>query len=217
MRTVAFREMKHGSREDYMLLAGYERSYAAGAPERVLRALAQLDAEPLLGYQVTRLEHSLQAATRADRDGADADWVVSALLHDIGDALAPCNHDQLAAATLRPFVRDECTWVVAHHGLFQRVYYAHHYGEDPNGRDRLAAHPHYQACVDFCERWDQSSFDPDYDSLSLESFAPLVRQVLGRMPWDPVILREGEAVGLPPERHAVRRANGREGADPIKR
>ena len=199
MRTVAFREMKQGSRDDYRLLAEYERSYIAGAPERVLRTLAQLDAEPLLGYRVTRLEHSLQAATRADRDRADADWVVSTLLHDIGDTLAPTNHDQLAAAIIRPVVRDECTWVVAHHGLFQRVYYAHHYGEDPNGRARFASHPYYQACVDFCERWDQSSFDPDYDSFPLDYFAPLVRQVLGRRPWDPETLREGEALGLPPE------------------
>ena len=199
MRTVAFREMKHGSREDYLLLSEYEQSYVAGAPDRVLHALAQLDAEPLLGYQVTRLEHSLQAATRADRDGADADWVIAALLHDIGDVLAPANHDQLAAAIIRPFVREECTWVVAHHGLFQMVYYAHHYGEDPNGRIRFNDHPYYQACVDFCERWDQSSFDPDYDSLSLDHFAPLVRQVLGRRPWAPEVLKEGQAVGLPPE------------------
>ena len=130
-----------------------------------------------LGYQVDRYTHSLQTASRALRDGADEETVVCALLHDIGDVLAPDNHSAVAAAILRPFVGERNHWVVQHHGLFQGYYYFHHRGEDRNARDRYRGHPHYQACVDFCERWDQQSFDPDYPTLPLTRFEPMVRRV----------------------------------------
>lgn len=180
--TVGFTRMKDGTREDYELLDRFERQHAAGTAERILQALGALE-HSLAGYQVSRLEHSLQTASRAKRDGADIDWVVAALLHDLGDELAPYNHDAFAAAILEPYVGEEVTWVIRHHGLFQRTYYAHHMGGDPDARERYRDHPHYQACVDFCERWDQASFDPHYDSLPLEAFAPLVREVFAREPW----------------------------------
>ena len=153
--------------------------------------------ESLGGYRVNRLEHALQTATRARRDGADDDWVVAALLHDIGDGLAPQNHDRFAAEILRPFLREEVTWVVEHHAAFQMVYFAHHYGWNPNERERFKDSPYYQSCVDFCERWDQSSFDPDYEMDSLESFRPAVQRVFARKPYDPEVLRPGECLGLP--------------------
>jgi predicted HD phosphohydrolase len=181
-KTVGFTQMKDGTREDYALLDRFERQWAAGTADRILQALRALD-HSIAGYQVSRLEHSLQTATRAHRDGADVDWVVAALLHDLGDELAPYNHDALAAAILEPYVREEVTWVIRHHGLFQRKYYAHHMGGDPDARERYRGHPHYRACVDFCEHWDQASFDPDYDSLPLEAFAPMVREVFARTPW----------------------------------
>ena len=130
MKTVKFRQMKDGDREDYSFLSKHEIEYASHTPERLLRALQELD-ESLSGYQVTRLGHSLQTATRAWRDGADLDWVVSALLHDIGDIYAPYNHDEYAATVLRPFVREQCAWCVQTHGDFQLVYYAQHVGADP--------------------------------------------------------------------------------------
>jgi len=148
------------------------------------------------GYQITRLDHSLQTATRAAEDGADADWVVTALLHDLGDMLSPMNHDTVAAAILAPYVRAECTWVLRHHGLFQLKYYGEHVGQDPDGRDRFRNHPNYDACVAFCERWDQTSFDPAYPTRSLESFEPMVRAVFARSAWDPEVIREG--VNVPP-------------------
>jgi predicted HD phosphohydrolase len=183
-RIVGFTQMKHGTREDYELLEHHERDYLRMLPDRIMGALEALRGG-LGGYPVTRLEHSLQAATRARRDGADTELIVAALIHDIGDDLAPFNHAEIAAAALRPFVRAEVTWIVAQHGLFQSYYYAHHLGGDRNGRDRHREHRWYRACEAFCADWDQSSFDPGYRSDALESFEPLVREIFTRKAWDP--------------------------------
>ncbi|MFO1040087.1 MAG: HD domain-containing protein [Geminicoccaceae bacterium] len=195
MRTVEFKAMKDGTREDYALLAAYEKEHLAGLGDRILAALAPL-AQSFPGYKVTRLEHSLQTASRALRDGADTDWIVTALLHDIGDDLAPYNHDSMAATILQPYVREECAWVLRHHGLFQLVYYGHHVGLDPNARDKHRGHPCYDAAVTFCERWDQAAFDPDYPTLPLETFEPLVREVFAREAWSEAHLRPGVQVPL---------------------
>lgn len=196
-KRVSFTQMKDGTRDDYLLLRGLEEQYVRGTADRLLDELAKQSDETLTGYRITRLEHALQAASRAENDGADIDWIVSALLHDIGDRLSPANHDKFAAEIIRPYVRDECTWVVEHHGSFQKVYYIHHYGGDPEERARFAGHPYYRTCVDFCERWDQSSFDPDYASRDLGHFAPLVREVFARPPHDAAVLCKGQSVGLP--------------------
>ena len=194
---VSFTQMKDGTREEYQMLHELEKPFLAGTAERLLRELASQADETLSGYKITRLQHALQSATRARRDGADIDWVVAALLHDIGDGLAPQNHDRFAAEILRPFLRQEVTWVVEHHGTFQMVYYAHHYDWDRELRQKYSPSPHYQACVDFCERWDQSSFDPDYPMDPLESFAAEVREVFARKAWDAAVIREGVVTGLP--------------------
>ncbi|MEO1197653.1 MAG: peptidase [Pseudomonadota bacterium] len=196
-RTVSFSQMKDGTKEDYLLLEELEKPFVDATAERLLAALAAQEDETLTGYKISRLGHGLQAATRAMDDGADIDWIVSALLHDIGDALAPYNHDEYAAAILRPFVREECTWVVEHHAAFQAYYYAHHHGGNRHRRDQFKDTPHYKACVDFCERWDQSSFDPAYPTKPLDTFAPMVREVFARKPNDPSVIRAGEAIGLP--------------------
>ena len=145
MQTVQFTQMRDGTKAEYDLLHEMERHYIAALPDRILGALRALD-DGLGGYRVSRLQHSLQAATRAERDGADSDWVVAALVHDIGDALAPENHSQLAAAVIRPYVRAEVTWAVLMHGVFQQHYYGHHLGLDPDARGALGAknhgHPH---------------------------------------------------------------------------
>ena len=164
----------------------------------MLAELKRQGDETLSGYKITRLEHGLQSATRARREGADIDWVVSALLHDIGDGLALQNHDRFAGEVLRPFVREECAWTVEHHGIFQMFYYGHHYGWDRDKRDEYKDHPYYRSCAEFCERWDQSSFDPDYDSDPLESFVDNVREVFSRKAYDLAVMCEGEVVGLPP-------------------
>jgi predicted HD phosphohydrolase len=182
--TVAFRAMKDGTPGDYALLHDHENAFRDALPDRLLAALRRMD-DGLGGYQVSRFTHSLQTATRAEVDGADVEWVVAALLHDLGDELAPDNHGQLAAAILRPYVRAEVTWVVRMHGAFQMVYYGHHVGLDPNARDAYAGHDWYQSCVEFCERWDQASFDPDFPTLPLEHFEPALRAVFSRAPFDP--------------------------------
>ena len=158
--------------------------------------------EGLSCYKITRLGHALQSATRAWRDGADIDWVVCALLHDIGDIYAPYNHDEYAAAILRPFVREQCSWCVQAHGDFQMVYYGHHVGGNPNKRDQFAGHIYFDDCASFCERWDQSSFDPDYDTLSIDFFAPMVREVFARQAYDPDVIRAGEREPLVTEARA---------------
>lgn len=193
--TVAFRQMKDGTEADYALLARLEDAFASRLPERILAHLERLE-HTLSGYQVSRLEHSLQCATRALRDGADTDWIVTALVHDIGDDLAPHNHDSLAADVVQPYVREECTWVVRHHGVFQLVYYADKIGADPHARERHRDSPHFHKAVTFCERWDQAAFDPAYPSEPLATFAPMVREVFARPPWDATYLRPGEHVPL---------------------
>lgn len=179
MDTVQFTQMRDGSRAEYEMLHELERQYIAALPQRIIAGLRALD-DGLGGYQVTRLQHSLQAATRAERDGADVDWIVAALVHDIGDGLAPENHSQLAAAILRPYVRPEVTWVVQMHGIFQQHYYGHHLGLDPDAREAYRDHEWFDSCERFCERWDQAAFDPAYPTESLEHFEPMVREVFGR-------------------------------------
>ncbi|HEV2284919.1 MAG TPA: HD domain-containing protein [Steroidobacteraceae bacterium] len=183
-RLVSFRAMQDGTRADYLLLDESERAYAAGLADRVLENLRKLD-HSLEGYPLSRLGHSLQAATRAARDGADEELIVAALIHDIGDELAPYNHAELAAAILRPYVRPEVTWIVAQHGLFQNYYYVHHLGGDRDARERFRDHPWYEVTQNFCARWDQCSFDPDYASEPLGYFEPLVRRIFARTPHDP--------------------------------
>ena len=183
-KVVSFRRMQDGTREDYELLDRSEREYAQHLPEHILASLLKLD-HSLEGYPVSRLGHSLQTATRALRDGADEELVVAALIHDIGDELAPYNHTEIAAAIIRPYVRPEVTWIVEKHGLFQNYYYVHHLGGNRNGRDKYRDHPWYQACNDFCANWDQCSFDPDYRSEPLSTFEPLLRGVFSRPPHDP--------------------------------
>ncbi len=183
-RIVGFTRMQDGTREDYQLLEKHERDYLRELPERILAALGKLG-HSYGGYPLSRLDHSLQAATRAKNDGADDELVVAALIHDVGDDLAPCNHAELAAAIIRPYVRAEVTWIIEQHGLFQSYYYAHHLGGSRDGRERLLGHPWYRACEAFCANWDQCSFDPKYPWQPLESFAPLVRRIFTRCAHDP--------------------------------
>lgn len=195
MDHVKFTAMKDGDAEDYAFLAEHERDFTNGTADRLLSAMVDLD-KGLSGYQITRLGHSLQSATRAERDGADIDWIVSALLHDIGDIYAPYNHDEYAATILRPFVREQCAWVVEKHGDFQLRYYGAHIGANPDKRDLWRDSPYFDDCAEFCERWDQSSFDPAYPSETIDHFAPMVRAVFARPPWDPAILRPGHREAL---------------------
>ncbi len=178
LERVTFRRMKDGTAEEYRMLEGLEHAYVAALPQRLAAALQRLDGS-LEGYLVSRLTHSLQAATRAERDGADEEMIAAALLHDLGDELAPINHAAFAAEIMRPYVRPQVTWIVAQHGIFQQYYYAHHTGGDRHAREALRDHKWFGSCADFCENWDQSSFDPDYPSEDLDHFRPLLEDVFG--------------------------------------
>ena len=180
-KKVRFTRLADIEREDALLVEQAEAEVAAGVADRVLEQLRALAGRPT-PLRVDRLEHSLQTATRAHKDGADEELVVAALLHDIGDLLAPYDHGRLAAAILRPYVSDETHWVIAHHGIFQAYYYAHLIGGDRNARERYRDHPSFQAAVDFCHRYDMPAFDPDYQSLPLEFFEPAVRRLFARVP-----------------------------------
>ena len=189
MKTVDSIEMKHGTKAEYEFLHGLETQYIRALPERLLVALERLDGS-LEGYKVSRLQHSLQSATRAEADGADLEMIVAALVHDIGDELAPENHSQMAASILRPYVRAEVTWVIEMHGLFQMQYYAHHYGKDPDGYLAHKDHPWFASCNRFVELYDQAAFDPAYPTKPLSYFAPMLKQVFSRAPFDPAITHE---------------------------
>src|SRR5699024_9171354 len=186
MEHVGFRQMKDGTAVEYHFLERLEAGYVARPPDRSLQPLRHREST-LSGDRVSRLPHSLQSATRAEDDGADEEMVLAALIHDIGDELAPANHSQLAAAVIRPYVRPEVTWVVAHHGAFQLYYYGHHVGLDRHAREHFRDHPWYDSCLHFCERYDQAAFDPDYPTRSLAYFEPLVRRIFNREPFDPAV------------------------------
>ena len=187
---VGFTSMAEGTANDYALLDRYERVHAAGLPDRILSTLHGLS-DSLGGYRITRLEHSLQAATRARLDGANVEWIVAALVHDIGDELAPFNHSELAAAVIQPYVAEEVHWVILHHGVFQSYYFAHHLGGDRDARDRYRGHRWAGLCEEFCARWDQNSFDPDFPIHPLDSFTDEVHEVFGRVAWDPSVVTVG--------------------------
>jgi len=172
---VKFTAMEDGTQADYDLVVAHEAENVRALPDKVIGWLGKMDGES--PYQISRLEHSLQTATRAERDGADNETIACALLHDIGEYLAPANHSQAAAALLEPFVSEKNFWVVKHHGLFQGYYWFEYIGADRNARERFIGHEYYEDCVEFCARWDQLSFDPEYPTLPLEHFEPLVHEL----------------------------------------
>ena len=182
MKKVSFTEMKNGTKEDYLLLEKHEKDFEREPADRILKFSSSLN-NTLEGYQVARLEHSLKTARIAFKNGESEEMVVAALLHDIGDEFAPMNHSQYAAAVLRPYVSEKTHWIVEKHGLFQTYYSAEHLDGDKNARETYKDHKYYQATVEFCEKYDQCSFDPDYKSMSLKEFEPMVRNIFARKPF----------------------------------
>ena len=178
-RTVDFIHMADGSRADYALLAANDAAHPAPVADNVIGLLKGLMGHNA-GNKIDRYQHSLQTATRAHNDGADEEMVIVALLHDIGDMHAPANHSAFAAAVLRPYISEDNHWLVLHHGIFQGYYYFHHYGRDRDAREEFRCHPLFDRTADFCARWDQTSFDPDYQTMPLEAFEPLVRRIIAK-------------------------------------
>jgi predicted HD phosphohydrolase len=174
---AAFHAMTEGTKEDWDKIAVGAIELAAGLPDRVLTHLRQLGGD-YGGFAVDRLEHSLQTATRAYRADRDDEYVFCALIHDIGDLLGPLNHADVAAAVVKPFVSERNHWMVEKHAIFQGYYFFHHLGLDPNLREQFRGHEWFDYTAEFCQEYDQAAFDPGYDTLPLEHFEPLVRQVM---------------------------------------
>ncbi len=187
MPKAAFHAMTEGTAEDWQAIM------AAGAPfhkahaDRLLGALRALG-EDAGGFAVTRLEHSLQTATRAHRDGRDEEYVVCALVHDIGDLMGPANHAEVGAVIMRPFVSEANHWMMDKHGIFQGYYFFHHLGLDRDLREQYRGHPHFEYCAQFCHLYDQSSFEPGFDTMPLEAFEPMLRRVVAK-PKNSIYLR----------------------------
>ena len=169
--------------EDFAARERLEAAFQDRAAEFALRQLRSMKGADPVSDAVGMIDtyaHSLQAATRAFRDGADEETVVACLLHDIFDLDAHHNHDALAAEFLRPYISPTMYWILQHHGTFQQFYMRADPSGNPDAREAFRNHPNFEATVQFCERWDQISFDPDYDSLPLSFFEPMVRRVLTR-------------------------------------
>jgi predicted HD phosphohydrolase len=165
--------------DEWKVLSAEWEGFKPALPDRVLEHLAALDEEKSV-YPMTRLGHSLQVATRAARAGKDDEYVLCALLHDIGDTLGTYNHADIAAAIVKPFVRESYHWMVEQHNIFQGYYFWHHLGGDRNTRDKFRGHQWYDMTEEFCAEFDQVAFDPAYPSYDIEEFRPLVRELMAR-------------------------------------
>lgn len=185
---AAFHSMTEGTREDWRRIGIEFGRFASGLPDRVIAHLKLLGGD-FGGFPIDRLEHCLQTATRAHEAGRDEEYVVCALLHDIGDTLGPYNHADVAAVMLKPFVSEENHWIVEHHGVFQGYYFFHFVGLDRDMREQFRGHPHFEKTEEFCRVFDQSAFDPGFKSMPLEAFEPMVQRVL-RQPRRSIYLAE---------------------------
>jgi predicted HD phosphohydrolase len=183
-----FYAMTDGTPEDWAKIATASVAFNRDLPNRVIAHLQMLKGD-CGGFAVDRLEHSLQSATLAYRDRMDEEYVVCALLHDMGDILASSNHAELGATVLRPFVSEDNWWMLHHHGIFQGYYFFHYLGLDRNLREQFRGHPAFEKTALFCARHDQNAFDPDYDTMPLEAFVPMVGRVMAR-PKRSIYMRE---------------------------
>jgi len=177
---AGFTAMVDATQADWQLIAEQMKPFQRGLADRVLDHLKLLQGD-YVGYSVDRFEHKLQTASRALRDGRDEEYVVYALLHDIGDTLGSANHADVAAAILKPYVSEANHWMIANHGIFQGYYFFHYLGLDRNMRDQYRGHPHFEYCAQFCHLYDQNAFDPAYESLPLSTFEPMVRKVFSQV------------------------------------
>ena len=176
---ASFRSMEEGTQEDWAIIGTHFVPFAGQLADRVLTHLKLLDGD-YGGFPIDRLQHSLQTATRAHRGGEAEDYIVAALLHDIGDTLGSYNHPDIAAAILKPFLSDKLHWMVEHHGIFQGYYFFHYIGMDRDMRENFRGHEHFEDTARFCEHYDQSAFDAAYDSAPLDFFEPMVRRLFAK-------------------------------------
>jgi predicted HD phosphohydrolase len=174
-----FQAMTESTHDDWQLIEGELKSFGEKLPDRLIAHLKLLQGD-FGGFPVDRLEHCLQTATRAHQAGRNEEYVVCALLHDIGDTLGPSNHADIAAAIVQPFVSEENHWIIQHHGIFQGYYFFHFLGLDRDMREEFRGHPYFEKTEEFCRLFDQVAFDPNFRSMPLEAFEPMIRRVFMR-------------------------------------
>ena len=172
-----FTRMEESTKEDWDIIVPEAMKMAKALPDRVLAHLRLLEGD-FGGFPVDRYTHCLQTATLALADSRDGEYVVCALLHDIGDTLGSFNHPDIAAAILRPFVSEENLWMVQNHGVFQGYNFFHHIGMDRNMRDMLKSSPYYERTAEFVDLYDNPAFDPKRETLPLSVFEPMVRRLM---------------------------------------
>ncbi|WP_433704861.1 HD domain-containing protein [Paraburkholderia sacchari] len=177
MKLATFKRMQDSTREDWEIIKPQAADYFSKLPERVLAHMKLLEAE-FSGFPIDRYQHCLQTATMALKDGRDDEYVVCALLHDIGDTLGSYNHPEIAAAILKPFVSESNLWMIEHHGIVQGHNFFHHIGMDRNMRDQLRSHRHYQHTLEFVDLYDDPAFDPSAETWPIDVFEPIVRRVM---------------------------------------
>lgn len=179
MKRASFKSMETSTEADWAIIREESAPFQRALPDRLIAHLKLLEGD-YGGFPVDRYTHSLQTATRALRDGRDEEYVVCALLHDIGDTLGPANHFDIAAAILKPFVSEANLWMVQNHGIFQGYYFFHHLGLDRNMRDRFEGHPHYERTAEFCALYDNPAFDPKAETLPIGEFEGALRNVFAK-------------------------------------
>ena len=172
-----FHAMVDGTAEDWGIIANASMEFGRDLPKRLISHMMLLQGD-CGGFAIDRLEHSLQTATKAHQDGRDEEYVVCALLHDIGDILGPRNHADIAAAIVQPFVSEQNHWMVANHAIFQGYYFFHHLGLDRDMRDQFKGHPHFEYTAQFGHLYDQDAFDPNFKSMPIEAFEPMLHRVM---------------------------------------
>lgn len=186
-----FKNLRDATKEEAdAIIAGYSENAAALA-DHLISHLELLKGEKG-GFPIDRYDHSLQAATRAYRDGKDEQYVVCALLHDVGDLLAPYNHGELVATILEPFISDANYWMLKHHTTFQGYYFWDKLGQDKNARDKYEDEPFFEHTIEFCDKYDSAAFDPEYDSETIEFFKPMVHNVVTNLKHNGFMLAEND-------------------------
>ncbi len=172
-----FKTFEESTKEDWQKIIPHLAVSQAMVADRVISLMEALEHDHG-GFPVNRLEHCLQTATRAERDGQDDEYVLCALLHDIGDTLSPYDHPAVAASILKPFVSPANHWMVEKHGIFQGYYFWDYIGLDGNAREEFRNHEFFDYTEEFCAKYDQTAFDADYKSNPLEHYIPLIREKL---------------------------------------
>ena len=174
MNRATFKSFQESTKEEWANIMVCLQETQSHVATRVIEQLRFLESD-FGGFPVNRLEHCLQTASRAERDGRDDEYVLCALLHDIGDNLAPFNHPDIAAGIVKPIVSEKNWWMTKHHGIFQGYYFWHYIGLNQNARDEYRDSPHYDYTAEFCELYDSVAFDTEYQSFDLAHYEPLIR------------------------------------------